>query len=105
MTNNTNYNVFHRKANSGGGISNNTQKPKKEEFITNKTIKKRSLSKEEINALEQEYFTIKNEQNNLTQMLRNYQNEFQKSNNRKVKFLKDITPVEKEYQKYKKIWK
>ena len=34
-------------------------------------------------------------------MLRNYQNEFQKSNNRKVKFLKDITPVEREYQKYK----
>ena len=101
-TNNTNYNVFHRKANSGGGISNNTQKPKKEEFITNKTIKKRSLSKEEINALEQEYFTIKNEQNNLTQMLRNYQNEFQKTNNRKVKWAKDIKPVEKEYNKYKK---
>ena len=101
-TNNTNYNVFHRKANSGGGISNNTQKPKKEEFISNKTIKKRSLSKEEINALEQEYFTIKNEQNNLTQMLRNYQNEFQKTNNRKVKWAKDIKPVEKEYNKYKK---
>ena len=100
-TNNTNYNVFHRKAYSGGGISNNTQKQKKEEFITSKTIKKRSLSKEEINALEQEYFTIKNEQNNLTQMLRNYQNEFQKTNNRKVKWAKDIKPVEKEYNKYK----
>ena len=100
-TNNTNYNVFHRKANSGGGISNNTQKQKKEDFIISKTIKKRSLSKEEINALEQEYFTIKNEQNNLTQMLRNYQNEFQKTNNRKVKWSKDIKPVEKEYNKYK----
>ena len=101
MTNNTNYNVFHRKANSGGGISTNTQKQKKEDFIINKTLKKRSLSKEEINALEQEYFTIKNEQNNLTQMLRNYQNEFQKTNNRKVKWAKDIKPVEKEYNKYK----
>ena len=100
--NNNNYNVFHRKANSGGGISNNNnnQKIKKEEFIINKN-KKRSLSKEEINALEQEYFTIKNEQNNLTQMLRNYQNEFQKTNNRKVKWAKDIKPVEKEYNKYK----
>ena len=83
-TSNNNYNVFHRKANSGGGISNNTQKVKKEEFVINKANKKRSLSKEEINALEKEYFTIKNEQNNLTQMLRNYQNEFQKTNNRKV---------------------
>ena len=101
MTNNTNYNVFHRKANSGGGISTNTQKQKKEDFVINKTNKKRSLSKEEINALEQEYFTIKNEQNNLTQMLRNYQNEFQKTNNRKVKWAKDIKPVEKEYNKYK----
>ena len=101
MTNNTNYNVFHRKANSGGGISTNTQKQKKEDFVINKVLKKRSLSKEEINALEQEYFTIKNEQNNLTQMLRNYQNEFQKINNRKVKWAKDIKPVEKEYNKYK----
>lgn len=102
--NNNNYTVFHRKANSGGGISNNNnmnQKIKKEEFIINKAIKKRSLSKEEINALEQEYFTIKNEQNNLTLMLRNYQNEFQKTNNRKVKWAKDIKPVEKEYNKYK----
>ena len=99
-TNNNNYSVFHRKANSGGGI-NNTQKLKKEDFIINKANKKRSLSKEEINALEQEYFNIKNEQNNLTQMLRNYQNEFQKTNNRKVKWAKDIKPVEKEYNKYK----
>jgi len=99
-TNNNNYNVFHRKANSGGGINNN-QKLKKEDFIINKASKKRSLSKEEINALEQEYFNIKNEQNNLTQMLRNYQNEFQKTNNRKVKWAKDIKPVEKEYNKYK----
>ena len=100
-TSNNNYNVFHRKANSGGGISNNTQKVKKEEFVINKANKKRSLSKEEINALEKEYFTIKNEQNNLTQMLRNYQNEFQKTNNRKVRWAKDIKPVEKEYNKYK----
>ena len=35
-------------------------------------------------------------------MLRNYQNEFQKTNNRKVKWNKDIKPVEKEYNKYKK---
>ena len=101
MNINNNYNVFHRKANSGGGISNNNQKIKKEEFVINKANKKRSLSKEEINALEQEYFTLRNEQNNLTQMLRNFQNEFQKTNNRKVKWAKDIQPVEKEYNRYK----
>ena len=98
--NNNNYNVFHRKANSGGGVSSNNQ-IKIDDFNLNKNQQKRSLSKEEINALEQEYFTIKKEQNNLTQMLRNYQNEFQKTNNRKVKWTKDIKPVEKEYNKYK----
>ena len=51
--------------------------------------------------MEREYKDIKKEQKDLKDMLRNYQNEFQKSNNRKVKFLKDITPVEREYQKYK----
>ena len=99
-TNNNNYIIFHRKANSGGGMSSNSQ-IKAEDFNVNKNHQKRSLSKEEINALEQEYFTIKKEQNNLTQMLRNYQNEFQKTNNRKVKWTKDIKPVEKEYNKYK----
>ena len=98
--NNIGYNVFHRKANSGGGISGSSQ-IKVEDFNLNRNQQKRSLSKEEINALEQEYFNIKNEQNNLTQMLRNYQNEFQKTNNRKVKWTKDIKPVEKEYNKYK----
>ena len=99
--NNINNNVLHRKANSGGGSISSTSKVKIEEFNLNRNQQKRSLSKEEINALEQEYFSIKKEQNNLTQMLRNYQNEFQKTNNRKVKWTKDIKPVEKEYNKYK----
>ena len=34
-------------------------------------------------------------------MLHKYQDEFQKNNNRKVKYFKDITPVEKEYSQYK----
>ena len=83
--NNMNNNVIHRKANSGGGGISSTAKVKIEDFNMNRNQQKRSLSKEEINALEQEYFTIKKEQNNLTQLLRNYQNEFQKTNNRKVK--------------------
>jgi hypothetical protein len=99
--NNMNYNIFHRKANSGGGPSNNPQIKVEEFNLNNRNNQKRSLSKEEINALEQEYFSIKKEQLNLTQMLRNYQNEFQKTNNRKVNWTKDIRPVEKEYNKYK----
>ena len=85
---------YHKKANSSS-IQN------KNEIQDVVKEKKRSLSKDEINALEREYKDIKKEQKDLKDMLRNYQNEFQKSNNRKVKFLKDITPVEREYQKYK----
>ena len=84
---------YHKKANSTSLQNNNNNNDIKE--------KKRSLSKDEMNALEREYKDIKKEQKDLKDKLRNYQNEFQKSNNRKVKFLKDITPVEKEYQKYK----
>ena len=87
---------YHKKANSTSLQNNNNNN-------NNNDIKekKRSLSKDEMNALEREYKDIKKEQKDLKDKLRNYQNEFQKSNNRKVKFLKDITPVEKEYQKYK----
>ena len=98
MTNNNNVNTYsgyHRKANSGGGQIKN------EEVKMQSQGQRRSMSKEEINALEQEYFSIKKEQNNLTTMLRNYQNEFQRTNNRKVKWTNDIKPVEKEYNKYK----
>ncbi len=84
---------YHKKANSTSLQNNNNNNDIKE--------KKRSLSKDEMNALEREYKDIKKEQKDLKDKLRNYQNEFQKSNNRKVKFLKDITPVEREYQKYK----
>ena len=86
---------YHKKANSTSLQNNNNNN-------NNNDIKekKRSLSKDEMNALEREYKDIKKEQKDLKDKLRNYQNEFQKSNNRKVKFLKDIT-VEKEYQKYK----
>ena len=87
---------YHKKANSTSLQNNNNNN-------NNNDIKekKRSLSKDEMNALEREYKDIKKEQKDLKDKLRNYQNEFQKSNNRKVKFLKDITPVEREYQKYK----
>ena len=81
---------YHKKANSTSLQNNNNNN-------NNNDIKekKRSLSKDEMNALEREYKDIKKEQKDLKDKLRNYQNEFQKSNNRKVKFLKDITPVDK----------
>ena len=110
---NNNYNNYHQQINNQNNNLNqksnfNYHKKANSSSMQNKNEiqdvvkeKKRSLSKDEINALEREYKDIKKEQKDLKDMLRNYQNEFQKSNNRKVKFLKDITPVEREYQKYK----
>ena len=69
--------------------------------ITGVEKKKRSYSKNDIQLLEKEYFDIKKEQDGLKKILYKFQEDFQKSNNRKVKFLKDIVPVEKEYQTYK----
>ena len=110
---NNNYNNYHQQINNQNNNLNqknnfNYHKKANSSSMQNKNEiqdivkeKKRSLSRDEINALEKEYKDIKKEQKDLKDMLRNYQNEFQKSNNRKVKFLKDITPVEREYQKYK----
>ena len=60
------------------------------------------LCKNDIKDLEKEYFNIKKEQSEITIKLKNYQKEFQKTNNRKVKWVKDIKPVENDYKKYKK---
>lgn len=103
MVSTLNQNTFvnHGRANSATapdrGNNTNTN------FQVEQNIKKnkRSLSKSEVIALEKEYFNIKNEQNKLKKMLHKYQDEFQKNNNRKVKYFKDITPVEKEYSQYK----
>ena len=69
--------------------------------LIEKKDKKRKLTKEEMNILENEYYELKKEQNLLKNKLRNYQAEFTKINNRKVKFANDILPVKKEYDKYK----
>lgn len=78
--------------NNNNTFSNVNKKPQE---------RKRALSKEEIMILEKEYYNIKKEQNDLKQKLHRYQTDFQTNNNRKVKFVKDITPVKREYDKYK----
>ena len=66
-----------------------------------KTEKKRSYSRIELAELEKEFYTIKNEQTKLKELLHNYQENFLKTNNRKVKFIRDIAPVQNEYNLYK----
>lgn len=111
--NNNNNNYF-----ANNNLSNNSQKKNtmtniyknsnnliNNNNLTNTLIekkeKKRKLTKEEMNLLENEYYELKKEQNLLKNKLRNYQAEFTKINNRKVKFANDILPVKKEYDKYK----
>lgn len=63
--------------------------------------KNRRLSRTELIHLEREGEMIKREQFELKQRLYEYQKEFQAIHNRRVRFFKDIQPVEYEYQKYK----
>jgi hypothetical protein len=46
---------------------------------------------------------LKHQRNTLRDKLYQYQQEFTKSNNRKIKFHKDIVPVENEYKRYKEV--
>ena len=100
---NLNYNfsknfALHKKSNSVNANSSHNN---------NSTVsdaperKKRSLSKAEQEVLEKEFFDIKSEQSKLRETLHEYQNEFQRTNNRKVKYTSDIVPVKNEYNRYK----
>ncbi len=44
---------------------------------------------------------LKKIKSNLRQKLNNYQDEFSKTHNRKIKFVTDRIPVENEYKEYK----
>ena len=46
---------------------------------------------------------LKKTRNGLRDVLHNYQQEFTRSNNRKIRYQKDIQMVEKEYNDYKLI--
>lgn len=100
-TQNNNTFSYHGRANSATNHIGNTTSFQVDPNIKKNNEKKRSLSKNEVVALEKEYFNIKKEQDKLKVKLHSFQAEFQRNNNRKVKFLKDITPVEKEYHQYK----
>jgi hypothetical protein len=49
----------------------------------------------------EEYKVLKKEKRQLQIMLHNYQEEFIKQNGRKVQYLEDRLPVQKEYDRYK----
>ena len=51
--------------------------------------------------LEVEYTCLKRDQSELKTRLHDYHHEFFQLHNRKVKYYKDIVPVENEYKKYK----
>jgi len=64
-------------------------------LMNDKQIKK--LTEE----LEIEYTALKREQTELKQRLHDYHHDFFQTHNRKVKYYKDIAPVEMDYKKYK----
>jgi site-specific recombinase XerD len=58
------------------------------------------LSQERI---EQLISNIKVERKRLREQIENYQREFEQINNRRIRFVRDIAPIENEYKKYKEL--
>ena len=75
---------------------------KLKQAITKKSTEKKpqSLSNEDVNfKLNQ----LRQERTELRQLLHNYQMEFSKTNHRKIRYHRDIQPVEREYRRYKEV--
>ena len=43
------------------------------------------------------------ERKKLREQIENYQKEFEQINNRRIRFVRDIAPIEAEYKKYKEL--
>ena len=56
-----------------------------------------------INDLKKKLDELKKTKNELRNKLHNYQQNFTKDNNRKIKYHKDISPVEDDYKRYKEL--
>jgi hypothetical protein len=64
---------------------------------------KQGASGSNMDQLRKQLEELKQVRSQLKEKLHNYQVEFQRNNNRKIKYHKDIAPVEHEYKKYKEI--
>ncbi|EGR31678.1 hypothetical protein IMG5_104540 [Ichthyophthirius multifiliis] len=58
-----------------------------------------------LNVVDEKIAQLKLKRQILKEKLQIYQDEFQKMHNRKIRYHKDIIPVEQEYQQYKEISK
>lgn len=78
---------------------------KNQRIYAEKSLKKpeKSLVKLSAKELRQRADELKRQKNELRVHLHSFQQDFTKENNRKIKYHKDIAPVEQEYKKYKEI--
>jgi len=91
---------FDNKSNNGNNMNNEQKKNKKSEIPeTNKM--ERPIIKISMNELKKRLEDLKKIKNDLRNKLHNYQQNFTKDNNRKIKYHKDISPVEEDYKRYK----
>lgn len=47
--------------------------------------------------------SIKDERRSLREKIENYQASFEKNHNRKIRYVRDIQPIETEYRRYKEL--
>jgi hypothetical protein len=46
---------------------------------------------------------IKSERRELREKIESYQQEFERNNHRKIRYVRDIAPIDNEYKKYKEL--
>lgn len=81
----------------------NYQKSKSFEIPNVESNKMERPMKFSINDLKKKLDELKKTKNELRNKLHNYQQNFTKDNNRKIKYHKDISPVEDDYKRYKEL--
>ena len=103
-TEKSNNNMNNSSSNSNSNNVNNNEKnyKKSKSFeIQNETNKIERPIKVSMAELKKRLEDLKKTKNDLRNKLHNYQQSFTKDNNRKIKYHKDIAPVEEDYKRYK----
>lgn len=103
IPNNYSPNISKDSNNNYSGNSKSFENHKKLKLDTSETNKQEKPLKMNINELRKRLEELKKMKNDLRNKLHSFQTNFTKDNNRKIKYHKDIAPVEDDYKTYKEI--
>lgn len=95
--------IYQNNINNNNKKNNEDNKKSKSFEISNETNKMEKPLKISLNEIKKRLDDLKKLKNDLRNKLHNYQQNFSQDNNRKIKYHKDIAPVEEDYKRYKEL--